>query len=91
MGLGAPSSRNTFCTGTLFLPSERSQPGTPDGVCIDTLYRVDAACAAGCLADLISGIRLSDESRPNAGAASSESFLIDLFGKLHVTTSLPLT
>ena len=30
VGPGAPSSGDLFWTGTLFLPSERSQPGTPD-------------------------------------------------------------
>ena len=32
VGLGAPSSGDLFWTRTLFLPSERSQPDTPDGV-----------------------------------------------------------
>src|SRR3990170_8340623 len=47
VGLGAPSSGNTFWTGTLFLPSERSQPDMLDGACTGTLRSVEAACTAG--------------------------------------------
>ena len=66
MGLGAPSSGDLFWRGTHFLPSERSQPGTPDGACPDALQGVDDACAASCLADLIGEIRLLDEPAPDA-------------------------
>src|SRR3990170_4782084 len=75
VGLGAPSSKNTFWTGTLFLPGEHSQPGMPDGVCADTLRGMEAACAASSLADLIGRIRLSDEPALVAGAANPESYL----------------
>src|SRR3954468_21456916 len=53
MGRGAPSSGYLFWTGTLFLPGERSQPGTPDRVCIDALHGVELAGAASCLAELV--------------------------------------
>src|SRR3954463_13446812 len=46
VGRGAPSSRDLFWTGTLFLPGERSQPGTPEGVCADTLHGAETVCAA---------------------------------------------
>ena len=72
--------------GTMFLPSKRSQLGTPDGVCTDVLLGVDAAYAASCLAVLIGEIRLSDEPAPDAGATSSESCLIDLLGKLDIAS-----
>ena len=84
MGLGAPSSRDLFWTGTLFLPSERSHPGAPDGICVDPLRGAEATCIASSLADLIGGIRLSDEPAPDAGAGSSEGCLVDLLGKLHI-------
>src|SRR3954468_11329531 len=53
MGRGAPSSGDLLWTGTLFLPGERSQPGTPDRVCIDALHGVELAGAASCLAELV--------------------------------------
>src|SRR3954465_11344100 len=46
MGLGALSSGDLLWTGTLFLPSERRQPGMPDGVCADTLHGAEIPCAA---------------------------------------------
>ena len=61
MGRGAPSPGDLFWTGTLFLPGERSQPGTPDGVYADALHDAEVACAASCLADLVGKIHLSDE------------------------------
>jgi hypothetical protein len=70
--------------GTLFLPGERSQPGTPDGICADTLRGVEVACTTSSLADLIGGIRLSDRPTLDEGAASSESCLVNLLGKLHI-------
>lgn len=79
MGLGAPSSGDLFWTGTLFLPSECSQPGTPDA-----LQGAELACAASCLADLISEVCLSDDPAPDAAAASSESCLLDLLGKIDI-------
>ena len=60
VGRGAPSPGDLFWTGTLFLPGERSQPGTPDGVCADVLDGVEVSCSASCLADLVDEIRLSD-------------------------------
>nr|XP_020186148.1 vegetative cell wall protein gp1-like [Aegilops tauschii subsp. strangulata] len=66
------------------LQAERSQPGTPNGICADELHGTEVACAASCLADLISEIRLSDEPAPDAGAASTESYLVDLLGKLDI-------
>ena len=61
MGPGAPSSGDLLWTGTLFLPSKCSQPGTPDGACPDALQSIDDACAASCLADLLGEVHLSDE------------------------------
>ena len=51
MGQGAPSSRDLFWTGTLFLLGEHSEPDTPDGVCADALHGAEVVCAASCLAD----------------------------------------
>lgn len=84
VGLGALSSGDLFWTGTLFLPSEGSQPGTPDGVSAGALRGAELACAAAGLADLVGEIRLSDEPAPGASVASSESCLIDLLGKLDI-------
>ena len=84
VGLGAPSSGDLFWTGTLFLPSERSQPGTPDGVSTDVLRGAELACAAAGLADLVGEIHLSDEPAPGMGVPSSESCLLDLLGKLDI-------
>src|SRR3954468_18534054 len=60
VGRGAPSSGDLYWTGTLFLPGERSQPGTPDGVCADALHGAETACAASCLAELVGEVRLSE-------------------------------
>ena len=78
MGLGAPSSGDLFWTGTLFLPGERNQPGTPDGVCADALHGAEVAYAASCLADLVGEIRLSDEPASDAGTDGPESRLVSL-------------
>ena len=67
VGHGAPPSGDLFWTGTLFLPGERSQPGTPDGVCADALSGIEIACAVSSLAELIGEVRLSDEPASNAG------------------------
>ena len=53
MGPGAPSPGDLFWMGTLFLPSEHSQPGTPDGACHDALQGVTNICVASSLADLL--------------------------------------
>ena len=53
VGPGAPSSGDLLWTGTLFLPRERSQPGTPNGACHDALHGVTNACAASSLTDLL--------------------------------------
>ena len=82
---GAPSSGDLFWTGTLFLPGERSQPGTPDGVCADALSSVEIACAATCLAELVGEVRLSDEPASNAGTGGPESLLVGLLNQLHVS------
>ena len=86
VGLGAPSSGDLFWTGTLFLPSERSQPGTPDGACPDALQSVDDACAASCLADLLGETRISDEPASDAGTDYPESRLVSLLDQLHVSS-----
>ena len=70
VGPGAPSSGDLLWTGTLFLPGERSQPGTPDGVCTDALHGVGIACAASRLAELVGEVRISDEPASDAGAAA---------------------
>ena len=85
MGPGAPPSGYLFWTGTLFLPGERSQPGSPDGVCIDALCGVEAACTASCLAKLVGEVRLSDEPASDAGTGGPESLLTGLLDQLHVT------
>ena len=81
MGPGAPSSGNLFCTGTLFLPRERSQPGTPDGACHDALQGVTNAYAASSLADLLDKTLISDELASDAGT----DHLVNLLGRLHVS------
>ena len=72
--------------GTLFLPGERSRPGTPDGICADALHGAEVACAASCLADLVSEIRLSDEPSSDAGVEGPESRLVSLLDQLHVAS-----
>src|SRR4051812_20904092 len=67
VGSGAPSFGDLFWTGTLFLPSERSQPDTPDGACHDALQGVTTVCAASDLADLLGETRISDEPASDAG------------------------
>ena len=84
MGRGAPSSGDLLWMGTLFLPSKRSQPGTPDGACADALYGAEIACAASCLAELIGEVRLSDEPASAAGTSGPESLLAGLLDQLHV-------
>ena len=84
VGHGAPPSGDLFWTGTLFLPGERSQPGTLDGVCANTLHSAEIACAASCLADLVCEVRLSDEPTSNAGTSGPESLLAGLLDELHV-------
>ena len=86
VGRGAPSSGDRLWTGTLFLPGERSQPGTPDGVCADALHGAEIACAASCLADLIGEVRLSDEPASDAGTDYPESRLVSLLDQLHVSS-----
>ena len=86
MGPGAPSSGDLFWTGTLFLPDERSQPGTPDGVCADALHGAEIACAASCLADLVGSVRLSDEPASDAGTGGPESLLAGLLDQLHIAS-----
>ena len=78
VGPGAPSSGDLFWTGTLFLPSESSQPSTPDGACPDALQGVDDACAASCLADLLGETRISDEPASDVGTDYPESRLVSL-------------
>ena len=85
MGQGAPSSGDLLWTGTLFLPGEHSQPGTPDGVCADALHGAEIACAASCLAELVGEVRLSDEPASHAGTGSFENLLAGLLDQLHVT------
>ena len=84
MGPGAPSSGNLFWTGTLFLPSERSQPGTPDGACHDALQGIANVCAASGLADLLDETLISDELASDAGT----DHLVNLLGQLHVSGEL---
>ena len=85
MGPGAPSSGDLFWTGTLFLPSVRSQPGSPDGACPDALQGVADACAASFLADLLGKARISDEPAFDAGTGCPESHLVSLLDQLHVS------
>src|SRR3954469_784748 len=75
LGPGAPSSGDLFWTGTLFLPGERSQPGTPDGVCTNALQNAEIACAASRLAELVGKVRLSDEPASDVGTGGHESLL----------------
>ena len=85
MGRGAPSPKDLLWTGTLFLPGDRSQPSTPDGVSFDALHGAEIACAASCLADLVGEVRLSDEPASDAGNYGPESRLVNLLGRLHVS------
>ena len=78
MGRGAPSPKDMLWTGTLFLPSERSQPSTPDGVSLDALNGAEIACAASYLTNLVGEIHLSDEPASDAGTGCPESRLISL-------------
>ena len=73
VGQGAPSSGDLFWTVTLFLPRERSQPGTPDGACPDALQGIDDPCAASWLADLLGEVCISDEPASDAGTGGPES------------------
>ena len=82
VGPGPPSSGDLFWTGTLFLPSERSQPGTPDGACHDALQGVTHICAASSLADLLDQTLISDELASDAGT----DHLANLLGQLHVSS-----
>src|SRR4051812_2814140 len=75
VGPGAPSSGELLWTGTLFLLGERSQPGTPDGVCADALNGAEIACAASYLAVLVGEVLLSDEPASDAGTGGPESLL----------------
>src|SRR3954464_3577229 len=68
VGPGAPSSGDLFWTGTFFLPSERSQPGTPDGACHNALQGITDACAASDLADPLGKALISDEPTSGVGA-----------------------
>ena len=82
MGPGAQSSGGLFWTGTLFLPSERSQPGTPDGACHDALQGVANVCAASGLADLLGKTFISDELASDTGT----DHLVNLLSQLHVSS-----
>ena len=86
MGRGAPSPGDLFWTGTLFLPGERSQPGTPDGVSAEALHDAEIACAASCLADLVGEIRHTNEPASDAGTDGPESRLVSLLDQLHVAS-----
>ena len=90
MGPGAPSSGDLLWTGTLFLPSERSQPGMPDGACPNALQGVDDACAVSCLADLLGEACISDEPASDAGSDCPESRLVSLLNQLHVSSELAM-
>ena len=79
VGPGAPSSGDLFWTGTLFLPRERSQPGTPDGACHDALQGVASICAASSLADLPDETLIFDELASDAGT----DHLANLLGQLN--------
>ena len=81
MGPGALSSGDLLWTGTLFLPSERSQPGTPDGACHDALQGVANICAVSGLADLLDETLISDELASDAGT----DHLVNLLGQLRVS------
>ena len=82
VGPGAPSSGDLFWTGTLFLPRERSQPGTPDGACHDALQGVTTICAASGLADLLDETLIFDVLASDAGT----DHLANLLGQLHVSS-----
>src|SRR3954469_2513819 len=84
VGRGAPSSGDLFWTGILFLPGERSQPGTSEGICADALHDAETICAASCLADLVGEVRLSDEPASDAGTGGPEGLLTSLLDELHV-------
>src|SRR3954466_7891976 len=86
VGRVAPSSGDLLWTGTLFLPGERSQPGTPDGVCAEALHGAEIASAASCLADLVGEVRLPDEPASDAGTGGPESLLAGLLDQLHVAS-----
>ena len=81
MGHGAPPSGDLLWTGTLFLPSERRQPGTPDGACHDALQGVANVCAVSGLADLLDETLISDELASDAGT----DHLVNLLDQLHVS------
>ena len=85
VGPGASLFRDLFWTRTLFLPGERSQPGTPGEVCIDALCGVEIACAASSLAEHVGEVRLSDEPTSDAGAGGPENLLAGLLDQLHVS------
>ena len=70
--------------GTLFLPGERSQPGTPGEVCIDALCGVEIARAASSLAELVGEVRLSNEPATDAGVGGPKNLLAGLLDQLHV-------
>ena len=82
VGPGAPSSGDLFWTGTLFLPSGRSQPDTPDGTCHDVLQGVTTACAAGKLGDPLGEALISDEPASDAGT----DHLVGLLSQLRVSS-----
>ena len=86
VGPREPSSGDLLWTGTLFLPSERSQPSTPDGACPNVLHGVDDACAASRLADLLGETRISDEPASDAGTGCPESHLVSLLNQLYVSS-----
>ena len=85
VGPGASSSGDLLWTGTVFLPGERNQPDTPDGVCADALHGAEITCTTSCLADLVDEVLLSDEPASDAGTGSPESLLASLLDQLHVT------
>ena len=70
----------------MFLPGERSQPSTPDGVSLDALHGAEITRAASCLADLVGEVHLSDEPASDAGTGCPESCLVSLLDQLHVTS-----
>ena len=72
----------------MFLPGERSQPSTPDGVSLDALHGAESTCVASCLADLLGETRISDEPASDAGTDYPESRLVSLLDQLHVSSEL---
>src|SRR4051812_19452551 len=84
VGRGAPSSGDLLWTGTLFLPDERSQPGTPEGICADALHDAEAICAASCLADLVGEVRLSDKPATGAVTDGPDGPLTSLLDEIRV-------